>query len=951
MVDIHKIEKKWAKKWVEEKIFQPSVDTKKKKFFVNAPYPYVNSVLHIGHLYTYMRTEVFARYKRMQGFNVLFPQAWHATGSPIVSAANRVKEKEPKQIAILKQAGVFVKDITKFEKPEYWIDYFIPEAVKDFQAMGMSIDWSRQFHTTSLNPHYDKFIQWQFRKLKEKGKVIKGKFPVVWCPKDNNAVGDHSRSEGEGETPQEFVLVKHTLDDGKHVVSATLRQDTIYGITNLYVHPDAEYAEVKVTTPTGKNETWILSEHSAHKLEEQGWNIKIIGSVKGTDLIGQKTTEFGDRKVLILPATFLDPTFGTGLVHSVPSDSADDLIALWDLQKDDATIKKYRLNAEEVKAITPIAVLDTPGYGRIAAEKMLKDNDVTSQNDRKKLDKIKKELYKLSYYEATFNELYKKGFSKNLYGKKVEDGKDLIKENLLKEGWIEIYYQLTGKVVCRCLTECTVKIVEDQWFMAYGDEKWKKEVHTAFNNLTLYPEKSRAQFEYVIDWLHNWACTRETGLGTRLPWDEKWLIESLSDSTIYMAYYTIVQILREIKPELIDDNLFDYIMLNKDVKVKVDKKLANEMREEFNYWYPVDFRNSGKDLIQNHLTFFIFNHTAIFPKKHWPKGIGVNGWVTVDGEKMSKSKGNMIPLREMPTKFSVDCARFTILSGGEDMDDPNWDSAFATALKSKLGQFYEFCVEHYGKGRSNRLKIDDWMESKLNEVIAKTTQSMEETMFRSALQAVYFELNNAVKWYTRRCGEFNKDVMKKVIDAQIRLLCPVVPFICEEIWEKIGGKGYLSLANWPTSSTKKIDSSLDAGEELVRHVVNDIITLKKLTKIEKLSKVTLFVSLPWKYKLYSELAKLITKTRNPGEVLKSVMSKAEFKPHGKEISKFVPKLVGSGKVPTSVSSEKVEFAYLGEAKSFLEEEFGCIVEVMKASSSDNPKGKSASPGKVGILVE
>ena len=942
IIDWQQIQQKWQEKWLKEKVFEPVVDKSKKKFFLNTPYPYVNSILHIGHLYTYMRTEVFARYKRMQGYNVLFPQAWHATGSPIVSSAKRVKEKEPKQLKILKEIGIPDKEIKKFENPEYWIEFFRPKAVEDFKSMGMSIDWRREFITTSLNPHYDKFIRWQFNKLKEGNYIIKGKFPVVWDPVENCAIGDHDRAEGEGETPQEFLLIKHKLGERKFIVSSTLRQDTILGITNLYVHPKITYVEIKIN-----NETWIVSEPAANRLKQQGHNLKIKGTVEGKDLVGKETEEFGGRIVLILPATFLNPNFGTGLVHSVPSDSADDLIALKDLQKDEKTIKQYNLNLEKVKNIKPIPVLKTEGYSDIPAEDFLTKYGVKSQHEREKLDQIKKELYKLSHYSAKFNFLYRDIFSKNLEGLSVEKGKDLIKTELIKQGWAVPYYELTSKVVSRFLNECIVKIVDDQWFLAYGNEKWKKQVHHALNNLILYPEKLRTQFEYVIDWLNNWACTREAGLGTRLPWDEKWLIESLSDSTIYMAYYTIAHLIRNISLDKIDDDLFDYIFLNKNVKTRID---AKHLREEFNYWYPVDFRNSGKDLIQNHLAFFIFNHTAIFPDKHWPKSIGVNGWVTVDGEKMSKSKGNIIPLREMPSKFGVDCARFTILSGGEEMDDPNWDSAFATALKSKLEQFHDFCVENYGKGRRDRLKVDEWMDSRLNEIILKTTEAMENTLFRSALQASYFELNNAIKWYTRRTkGNYHLETINKIIETQASLLSPVTPFICEEIWEKIGKKKLISLSDWPKADKNRIHPALSLGEELVKNTINDIEAVAKLAKLNTLAKVTLIVSPAWKYKLVEKVFKEKSKTNNPKEILAKVILDPSLKKYGQEIIKLIPRLVNSDAF--YLHNQKEELDYLSQCQKFLEEEFSCKIEIITAEKSSHHKAKTASPGKVGVVIE
>ncbi len=722
MLDFKSIETKWQKKWEESKVFQPEVDHKKEKFFVNFPYPYVNGFLHVGHLYTMLRVEALARYKRMQGFNVLYPQGWHATGSPIINAAKRIKENEPKQVKIMEDMGFSDSEIKKFADPKYWIKYFPPENKKDLTALGLSIDWRREFYTTDLNPHYDKFVRWQFNKLREKKYIIKGKFPVVWCPKDNTIVQDHSRAEGEGETPQEFCLVKHKLDNGTYIVTATLRQDTILGITNLYINPDIEYIEIET-----KKEKWIVGKPIIQRLKDQDYIIKELSKIKGKDLVGKKVEVFGKRKVLILPATFLDEEFGTGIVHSVPSDSADDLISLYDLKKDEALIKKYNLDSKEVKSIKPIGVLNTPGYGEIPAEIFLKKYNVKSQNDRSKLEEIKKELYKLSYYSATFNNLYKNIFSKNLEGIQVQDGKELIKQELLKEGFISIYYQLTGKVICRCLTQSIIKIVSNQWFIDYGNKEWKELAHKCLDKMGLLPEKSRVQFDYVLDWLKQWACTHEEGLGTRLPWDEKWVIESLSDSTIYMAYYTIANLIKEIPVEKIDDNFFDYIFLSKGKKPEI--KNIDKLKQEFEYWYPVDFRNSGKDLIQNHLSFFIFNHVAIFPEKYWPRCIGVNGWTMVDGQKMSKSLGNFITIRDAIQKYSADISRITMLNGGEDMDDPNWDSNFALSLLPKFSQLHDFYKKNYNKGLNEYNNPEELFESQINLCIKKSAEAMELTRF------------------------------------------------------------------------------------------------------------------------------------------------------------------------------------------------------------------------------
>jgi leucyl-tRNA synthetase len=939
MVDTLAIEKKWTEKWVKDKVFEVNHKKGRKKFFLTFPYPYVNSYLHIGHLYTLMRVEAFARYKRMKGFNVLFPQAWHCTGSPIYNAAKRVAEKEEKQLKLLKDIGIKDSEIKKFAEPKHWVDFFVPEARKDYKAMGMSIDWRRSFITTDLNPHYDKFIRWQFNKLKEKGYVVKGKFPVVWDPVENTPVGDHDRKEGEGVTHKDFIWAKYRMTDSDLIImTGTTRPDALYGQSNLWVDPEGDYVIVKVL-----DEKWVVGKDVVGKIKNQyDNNVKIIGKITPEELIGKWAQgPLMDKELYILPAWFIDSSVGSGIVYSALEDPVD-LYELDKIQNDKETQEKYGLDKKVVDKLAPISIIKVPGMGDDLGRDIGEEFGVKSAKDIDKLEKAKGELNK---------RVFRKGIMKKKCGEcagmTVPDAQELLKIKLIKENDAVMFYELDGKVISRALNECIVKIVDDQWFMAYGNKNWKKLAHKNLDKIKLYPDKVRPQFDYVIDWLHNWACTREAGLGTRLPWDEKWLIESLSDSTIYMAYYTITHILQDLNIKEVNDELFDYVLLGKG---KPKNNTWKQMRDEFDYWYPLDFRNSGKDLVQNHLTFFMFNHAAIFPEKKWPQSIGVNGWVTVDGQKMSKSLGNMIPLRDMPHKFSVDSARFTIMSGGEGLDDPNWDSNFAKAFKAKLDFLHEFSLEHYGKGRDSREAIDDWMESKLNEIIKTVEEFMEETLFRSASQNAFFALHNDVNWYMRRCkNNPNKELMQKIIETRLLLITPFCPCMCEEIWSKIGKKDYISLASWPKIDNKKINYELDLKEKVIENTMEDITSVLKLVKI-KPEKITLFVSLPWKYELFKLLAKKVKQTRNPKEVLGFIMQNSKMKKYGKEISKFVPKLVTSNRVPEKVASANEEVLWIKDAKVFLEEEFKVNIEIIKAEDSKEAKAGQASPMRPAILV-
>lgn len=197
--------------------------------------------------------------------------------------------------------------------------------------------------------------------------------------------------------------------------------------------------------------------------------------------------------------------------------------------------------------------------------------------------------------------------------------------------------------------ECIVALT-DQWYLSYGDPVWQQQVldHIHSPNFNSYNDKIEEKFDFVLGWLKEWACSRQFGLGTQLPWDTKWVIESLSDSTIYMAYYTIAHYLHGsldnlagpaspsgITAEQLTDEVFDYIFLKGPLPASntIPEALLSEMRAEFEYWYPMDLRVSAKDLIPNHLTMSLYNHVEIwkdFPEL-WPRGIYCNGHIMVSG--------------------------------------------------------------------------------------------------------------------------------------------------------------------------------------------------------------------------------------------------------------------------------------------------------------------------------
>ena len=933
MFNLNKNAQKWAKRWEQAKIFEPEIDPKKKKYFVNAPYPYVNGYAHIGHLYTNMRIEACARFKRLMNFNVLFPMGYHCTGSPIVSAAQRVAEKEPKQIAILESMGFDKKEIEKFKDPVYWTKVFPKAWTEDLKELGFSIDFRRSFITTNLNPYYDKFIRWQFRTLKEKGLVMQGSHPVVWDPVEKTPIGDHDRAEGEGETPKDFIWAKFQLDDSDLILMAgTTRPDALYGQTNLWIDPNGDYVVVKV-----KNEKWVVGKDVLEKIEDQYAKPKVLRSITPKELIGKWVKgPIVKHKLYILPASFIDSSVGSGIVYSALEDPVD-LLELHQLQSDKETIQKWNLDEKVVKKLKPIFIIKVPGMGENLGEDIAKEYNITSYKDTAKLEKAKGELNKRVFRKGVMNATC--GVCK---GKAVPEAQEYLKGSLVKKKEAIMFYELSGRVVSRHLNECTVKMVRDQWFIDYKDSKWKAQAHKALKSMKLYPEVIRDQFTYVIDWLHAWACAREKGLGTQLPFDEDWVIESLSDSTIYMAYYTIAHLIKKFPIAQVTDALFDYVLLGKG---KAPNNKIEAMRKEFDYWYPVDVRSSGKDLIQNHLTFFLFNHTAMFPLKHWPKAMSANGWVTVDGQKMSKSKGNMILLRDLVKKYGVDASRLTILSGGEGIDDANWDSSFAETVNGKLEGIYTTCTDHYNKGRTGKKQaIDTWMENQLNSITTQAINEMEQMQFRSAIQLSFFTLQRKIQWYLRRTQP-NKQIINKAIETQLLLLSPFTPAFCEEVWESIGKKGFISSMTLP--KPKQTKDVIDT-EFVIEQTLKDIHALLKLLKLKTPKHVTLFVAPDWKYPFLTKLKESMKTHKDIGTLMKKLIGKD----NAKETSKLIQYYIRNpAKMPDVILTQKDELAILEEAKPFLEKTFGCSVSIENAKDSSDPKAQQAMPSKVAIKID
>jgi leucyl-tRNA synthetase len=845
-------EEKWLRRWEEDKIFYADPDPRRPKVFVTFPYSYQNGPLHIGHGFTATRGDIYARYKRMKGFNVLFPWAWHWTGEAVAGTSERLKKGDQTVIRVLRDVDKVPEEVLPtFTVPENICRYYTEENRRVAKAMGFSVDWRREFYTSDLHPYYSRFVEWQYRTLQRLGKLRKGSHPVVWCPACESPTGDHDRLVGEGVSPIEFTLVYFKLeDDEAHLAASTLRPETIFGATNLWIRPEANYMEVMLD-----NTRVIVSSESYDKLRNQVKSIKHLRNLHGSELIGRYcVAPITGMRLIVLPAEFVDPATGTGVVYSVPSHAPYDYAGLKELKGRADRLREFGVDPAILEGLTPINIIDTVGLGPSPAIEMVEREGISSSTDPR-LERLTKELYSKEFYEGVLNDR-----CGEFAGLSVKDARDNVKGRLLRMGLGGTLYDLPEPVICRSGDRCIVKIVEDQWFIAYGDEEWKTMVREYVEReLHVFPENARQWFLNVIDWLKNWPCTRKTGLGTKFPFDEKWIVETLSDSTVYPALYTVSRYLNDgtVNPHQLTPQLLDFVFRGEgdpaqiSRELQIEKSVLEAMRSEFDYWYPVDLRVSAKDLLPNHLTFYIFQHAALFPRQKWPRAISVNGMVRIEGEEMHKSRGNFVSLKDAISRVGADATRLAIILAAEDMDDPDWRWKNAEDLRRYLDNFLKLVSDLYRREHdSSWEEADLWALTRCQHIIREVEESLEKLKTRTAASKVLYDMENLVKKYLRRKTGALGPAIKELLEAWVLMLVPLAPFTAEEAWHQMGKEGYASLSSWP-SFAEKFDQQLLLRDELLEMVLSDVRNIRRVMQQEP-REALLFIAPSWMTKILEE---------------------------------------------------------------------------------------------------
>ncbi|AFN83114.1 leucyl-tRNA synthetase [Encephalitozoon romaleae SJ-2008] len=682
--------------------------SERKKFFVTFPMPYMNGRLHLGHLFSVSKADFFSYYKEMEGYNVLFPFAFHCTGMPISASAKKLEEElnggevDLSVKKIIRDLGF--EDVSSFTDPTHWVRTFPNLCIKSLKRFHGNIDWRRSFITTDINKYYDSFVRWQFKRLNELGYLSFGKRHSIFCPIDKQTCLDHDRRKGENVKPVRVVLCKLMFEEG--FLLARIKE----GCTpsKAIVGSQSDFVEFEYN-----DKNYFVEKDIFENINAQVCGVNARRSVKGSFFNEKRFEAFGKE-----------------------------------------------IKCDVIERDVPCSVKGIQG-----------------KKDGQLLEHVTKEIEFISKVENT--EIH------------LAETKYLLK-----------FYEPEEEVISRSGGKCIVALT-DQWYINYDDAEWKEKVKECIDDL-ICTEDTKIVLKDALSWIGKWGFSRSFGLGTRIPWDEKYLIDSLSDSTVYMAICTFKHFLYkdlEGKDEIfpsskLSDDVWNYIFLNQRIteELKEFEEILENCRKSFNYFYPVDLRVSGKDLLKNHLIFFLFNHVALFERKHWPRRIFTNGYLMLNSEKMSKSSGNFLTVDESLDKFGVSSTRMCLAVCGDTNEDANFMEFNANAFTLKLysyvkmieelciGKSFDPCILSLIRKYDEMSFADKFLLQTISMNITHTIRAHEDMLYRDVVKHGFYEMIHAKEMY-HILGGANDEIVFLLFKTMTQLLYPIIPSLARHLIE------------------------------------------------------------------------------------------------------------------------------------------------------------------------
>ena len=742
--EFKKIEPKWQKKWADQEIFKAVDGSEKPKFYGLVEFPYPSGAgMHVGHIKAYSSIEVIARKRRMEGYNVLFPIGFDAFGLPTENYA--IKTSTHPRI-------ITDKNIHRFSE--------------QLKSVGFSFDWSRVIDTT--DPDFYKWTQWIFLKMFEKGLVFRDKTLVNYCPSCKVVLSNEDSQGGKCDICHSDVVQRSKdvwylriteyadkLLEGLDAVDypANIKQQQVNWIgksTGAFVNFSVDGIEDQLRIYTTRPDTLygvtfmvIAPEHPLiDKYKDRIGNFDAIQAYRDECA---KKTEF-ER---------------TQLVKDKTGVCIDGLTAINPVngKKIPIFIADYVMMGYGTGAIMAVPAHDQRDYDfakkfGVDIIQVIKGGDIEKEAYTGDGEMINSEFLngytnKKDSIKRMLEELEKRGIGEKGVQYKMKD-------------WAFNRQRYWGEPIpiVHCPKCGDVAVPFDELPLRLPDIE------------DFQPGEDGQSPLAKIDSFVNCKCPKCGGDAKR----ETDTMPQWAGSSWYFLRY-------------------------------IDPHNDNELAamDKLNYWMPVDWYNGGMEHVTRHMIYsrfwhhFLYDIGVVNTPEPYAKRSAQGMILGADGDKMSKSQGNVVVPLDIVKEYGADTLRTYVLFMGDYGAAAPWNDSSVKGCK-------RFLERVAGLTDIMTDAADPDMEVKFHKAIKKVTADIEAMKFNTAIACLMTLINDI---YT--AGSISRDDLV----IFIKLLCPFAPHLCEEMWESIGGEGFLSLSKWPEyDETKTVESKVEIGVQI-----------------------------------------------------------------------------------------------------------------------------------------
>jgi leucyl-tRNA synthetase len=811
------IEPKWQKYWLENKTFKAAdpgeKGSEKPKYYVLDMFPYPSgSGLHVGHLEGYTATDIVARYKRMQGFNVLHPIGWDAFGLPAEQHA-----------------------IETGTHPRVTTEKNINNFRRQIRQIGFTYDWDREVNTTDV--HYYRWTQWIFTKLYEKDLAYEAHIPVNWCPELGTVLANEEIIDGKSERGQHPVIrkpmrqwvlkitayaerllkdldlldwpepikemqrnwigksigaeVDFQLEKGNEKIRVfTTRPDTLFGATYMVLAPEHLLVE-KITTTEQKNEIEGYQNKAALKSD-----------LDRTDLSKDKTGVFtgayainpvNQKRIPIWISDYVLATYGTGAIMAVPAhDERDfDFATKFNLPIIPVIKNQESIEQKLTEAYTGVGVC----FNSKTSDDSFSINDLSSDEAKRKITEW----------------LRLKGVGEESVQYKLRD-------------WIFSRQRYWGEPIP----------------IMHGDDGSMKVVAEKDLPLVL-PElesfKPAGTGESPLANAIDWLAVKDPETGKILRRETNTMPQWAGSCWYYLRY----------------------------IDPRNDEALIDPKKEK--YWMNVDLYVGGAEHAVLHLLYARFWHKVLYDigvvstLEPFQRLVNQGMILGEDGQKMSKSRGNVVNPDDLIDRYGADSVRlYEMFMGPLEMAKP-WSMSGVEGVHRFLARCWRLVIDQDGNLNSNIVEREAEADElkRLHKTIQKVTEDIEGGRYNTAIAAMMVFVNETIK---------AENISRSVLLDFVLLLAPYAPHLSEELWVRLGKKNTLAYEAWPKLEIKWVEDDEFEMPIMIKGKVRTKIVVSKTLSQDAIERLALQNEVVKDWLQNEKLKKLIVV---PGKIVNIVV--------------------------------------------------------------------------------